>query len=452
LLALGVGIGIRDIARSTFYPLDGQLDFRPLYCTGVVVGAREDPYQIEPLRSCEHRYAVSLLARSPHLLMPFVLPGYDAAPLWLLAKLPFAWAEPTYTLLSCTALVAAIALVAYALRVPLVLAAGTLGLSVGLPSIALGQLAPFELLALAATAAALRAGRDREAGALAALTLLDPHVGLFVCVATALLVSRARMTLGLGLAGLAVADVFTVPGGQLAYLTSVLPLQASAQARAPDQYSLTFLLAVLGATDRAALALGAVSTAALLAAGVAFAQRWSRLGERAGVAFAPAACAVIAGSYVHITQIAFAVPAALLLLRTAPTRTTRALAGTALVLLAVPWPYPAIVKNVLALSLVSCAIALWFATDGSLRLTVAGLCACMAVLVFAENHAPGPLPPPLVRQSPAGSSYETQWRDAIGREEGIDAFHLAEKFPTWLGLVALLGAGGLVVRRPSRAA
>jgi hypothetical protein len=57
-----------------------------------------------------------------------------------------------------------------------------------------------------------------------------------------------------------------------------------------------------------------------------------------------------------------------------------------------------------------------------------------------------------VRQSPAGSSYETQWRDAIGREEGIDAFHLAEKFPTWLGLVALLGAGGLVVRRPSRAA
>jgi hypothetical protein len=206
----------------------------------------------------------------------------------------------------------------------------------------------------------------------------------------------------------------------------------------------------LGVSDRAALTLGAASSAALLVAGILFAHRSARLGERAGVAFGPAACAVIGGSYVHITQIAFAVPAALLLLRTAPTRTTRALAGAALVLLAIPWPYPAIVKNVLALSLVSCAIALWFATDGSLRFTVAGVCACMAVLVWAENHAPGALPPPLVRESPAGSSAETTWRDAIGQERGVDAFRLGEKVPTWLGLVALLGAGVLVVRRPSR--
>ena len=397
---------------------------------------------------------MSLLARSPRLLMPFVLPGYDAAPLWLLAKLPFAWAERTYTLLSCAALVAAIVLVAYALQVPLVLAAGTLGLSVGLPSIALGQVAPFELLALAATAAALRAGRDREAGALAALTLLEPQVGIFVAIAVALLVPRARVTLGLALAGLAIADALATPGQQLHYLTSVLPQQASAQVRAPDQYSLTFLLAMLGVGDRAALALSAISSVALLAAGIVFAQRWLRAGERAGIVFAPAACAVIGGSYLHITQIALALPAALLLLRTAaPGRTMRALAGAALVLLAVPWPYPAIVKNVLVLSLVSCAIALWFATGGSLRLTVAGVCACLAVLVWAENHAPGPLPPPLVRESPAGSSYETRWRDAIGDQQGVDAFRLAEKVPTWLGLLALLTASGLAAPcHPERSA
>ena len=404
---------------------------------------------------------MSLLARSPRLLMPFVLPGYDAAPLWLLAKLPFAWAERTYTLLSCAALVAAIVLVAYALQVPLVLAAGTLGLSVGLPSIALGQVAPFELLALAATAAALRAGRDLQAGALAALTLLEPQVGIFVAIAVALLVPRARVTLGLALAGLAIADALATPGQQLHYLTSVLPQQASAQVRAPDQYSLTFLLAMLGVGDRAALALSAISSVALLAAGIVFAQRWLRAGERAGIVFAPAACAVIGGSYLHITQIALALPAALLLLRpapartptTAPARTMRALAGAALVLLAVPWPYPAIVKNVLVLSLVSCAIALWFATGGSLRLTVAGVCACLAVLVWAENHATGPLPPPLVRESPAGSSYETRWRDAIGDQQGVDAFRLAEKVPTWLALLALLTASGLAAPcHPERSA
>ena len=397
---------------------------------------------------------MSLLARSPRLLMPFVLPGYDAAPLWLLAKLPFAWAERTYTLLSCAALVAAIVLVAYALQVPLVLAAGTLGLSVGLPSIALGQVAPFELLALAATAAALRAGRDLQAGALAALTLLEPQVGIFVAIAVALLVPRARVTLGLALAGLAIADALATPGQQLHYLTSVLPQQASAQVRAPDQYSLTFLLAMLGVGDRAALALSAISSVALLAAGIVFAQRWLRAGERAGIVFAPAACAVVGGSYLHITQIALALPAALLLLRTAaPGRTMRALAGAALVLLAVPWPYPAIVKNVLVLSLVSCAIALWFATGGSLRLTVAGVCACLAVLVWAENHATGPLPPPLVRESPAGSSYETRWRDAIGDQQGVDAFRLAEKVPTWLGLLALLTASGLAAPcHPERSA
>jgi hypothetical protein len=179
-----------------------------------------------------------------------------------------------------------------------------------------------------------------------------------------------------------------------------------------------------------------------------------RAGERAGIVFAPAACAVVGGSYLHITQIALALPAALLLLRTAaPGRTMRALAGAALVLLAVPWPYPAIVKNVLVLSLVSCAIALWFATGGSLRLTVAGVCACLAVLVWAENHAPGPLPPPLVRESPAGSSYETRWRDAIGDQQGVDAFRLAEKVPTWLALLALLTASGLAAPcHPERSA
>ena len=294
----------------------------------------------------------------------------------------------------------------------------------------------------------------------------DVHIAFFgangrIPIAVALLVPRARVTLGLALAGLAIADALATPGQQLHYLTSVLPQQASAQVRAPDQYSLTFLLAMLGVGDRAALALSAISSVALLAAGIVFAQRWLRAGERAGIVFAPAACAVIGGSYLHITQIALALPAALLLLRpapartptTAPARTMRALAGAALVLLAVPWPYPAIVKNVLVLSLVSCAIALWFATGGSLRLTVAGVCACLAVLVWAENHAPGPLPPPLVRESPAGSSYETRWRDAIGDQQGVDAFRLAEKVPTWLALLALLTASGLAAPcHPERSA
>ncbi len=56
-------------------------------------------------------------------------------------------------------------------------------------------------------------------------------------------------------------------------------------------------------------------TLLLLIVSIPVARACGALGARAAIAFLPAAFAVIGGTYMHLTQVALAVPAALLLVR-----------------------------------------------------------------------------------------------------------------------------------------
>lgn len=452
LIALGLALGARDLARSEFVPFDRQmLDFRVVYCAAGAVAERADPYRIEPMRSCQHRYAVGPLLRSPHLVFPFVSPGYDAAGLVPFAALPLPLSAQLFEALTLVAIAGSIALLARTLPLPLLVVTAAIALS-QFPTLTLGQYTGFELLALAAAAAALRAGRDALAGVLAAGTLIEPHVGLFVMLTMGLLVPRARIALVLCAAvAVLIAIAATSPAEQLTYLTVNLPAQAFASVRSQDQYGLSYALTLLGAGDRVALALGSASTAVMLALAVLGARACSRIGERAGIALIPAAFAVVGGTYIHLTQVALAVPASLLLVKVAPTRVARVLAGTALVLLAIPWFYPAMIKGLLAFALVTCAILVWFLTAGSLRITACAVVACGVALWFAENHLPPASPTPIMRAWPPDALVEDEWREWIAGSSVVDAFRIYAKLPTWTGLLALTAAGVQLVRhRPSK--
>ncbi len=449
VVAVGIAVSARELAWSSLgLPTQRLIDFRVFWCGGEVALHGGDPYLVEPLRGCEHGIGNHLLAASPNLVMPFVLPPYDVPVFAALARLPFGAAGALFTGLNCAALLAGILLVARSARVPLLLSAGALGMSVGLPSVFLGQLVPLELAALAGTAVLVARGRDGWAGGCAVLALLEPHVGAFVVVAMAVLLPRARGAIALGLVALAAAAALVGVAGPAAYL-AVLTQHAAAEARFYEQYSLTYGLAYAHVPTAAALLAGAASSGALLVAAVALARAARLRGPRAGVVSLPAACAVLGGSFIHITQIALAIPAGLLLFAHAPGRTGRALAALGVVLLAVPWPYPVAVKQTLALTLLVTAITTWYGFGRRLRLTLAVLAVCWLVMIPIENRPPAAVPVPVLAPSPAAALASVPWAAALAQMDSSAPRWLLEKLPTWAGLLAVLGSA-FALSRPQR--
>jgi Glycosyltransferase family 87 len=445
LVLLGVLFSAAELVRSPFLRADGEFDdLRALWCAGRAVDQHADPYRVEPERTCQQVIAIETLRDSPNLVMSFVLPGYDAAGAALLALLPLRLAIAVFVALALAALLTAVFLLVRVLGVPAPLAVAALAFSAGYPSLTLGQVGAFELLAIVASAAALHAGRDRWAGVLAAAALLEPHLGAFVGLAVLAFAPRARVAYVLGAAALLVLAVAaTGPAAQLHYLVHELPQQGLAEARQDQQYSATFVATALGVPIPAALALGALSTMVMLGVALVLARRFGAR-ERAAVVLLPAACAVCGGVYLHYAQVAVAVPAALLLVGMARTPRERILAGVAVVLLAIPWYDVALVKQLLAPALTTLAVLVWSLTGGSVRAVAAAVVACWLVLVPTENRPPAAPPPPVVSRLPGDASATSAWVEvarSIGRP---DLWHVAVKVPTWLSLIALVIAAGAI--------
>ena len=106
-------------------------------------------------------------------------------------------------------------------------------------------------------------GREPLAGVARGANVVEPHLGLPVCAAMLLWVSRARVPLiGTGLLFAFAAAATTGLAGIAEYLARVLPAQAAAEAGYVYQYSLTYVLVTFGAPHAVALVLGDVSYAA----------------------------------------------------------------------------------------------------------------------------------------------------------------------------------------------
>jgi hypothetical protein len=452
LVLLALAAGLHDLSRSAYFPLQHSvLDLRVFYCGGRVASAGGDPYAIEPLRSCEHAVPNALLRRSPNLVLPYVLPGYDLPPLEALARLPFDAGVTLFAACALAALAGSIALIARATGIDALTTTAALAIAFSFPGIVFGQTACFELLALAATGWALARGHDRWAGVLAATTAVEPHVGLFTVVAVGALVPRARLTLAAALAVFgAVAVAATSVPEQLFYLGRELGEHAYAEVRFDEQDSLAFALTLARVPDRVALAIGALSTLVLLIAAIPFSRTCARFGRREAIAFLPAAFSVTGGTFVHLTQEPLAIPAALVLLRLARTRTAALLAGSAVVLLAVPWPFVAAQKQLLVLSLLCAGITTWYVSRRAWRPTLATVAACATLLWFLENHLPRDEGVPQVPRFPPGTPVDVAWRAATDQMSAHDPARVALKIPTWAGLLAIVGAAASLRTRSPR--
>ncbi|MBV9027828.1 MAG: DUF2029 domain-containing protein, partial [Candidatus Eremiobacteraeota bacterium] len=294
------------------------------------------------------------------------------------------------------------------------------------------------LIALVGCGVALRRGQHVLAGALAAVTLVEPHLGLPVWIATLVWRPRSRVAALISAAallgvGLAVAG----PTAFAEYLSRVLPAQAAAEHSYVYQYSLTYLLATLGVPQSWALLLGDLSYAATLAIGVwASARVALALRRPEMIAFVPGACSVIGGPYVHMVDLAVAIPAALVLAVVLPARTNLA-AALALALLAVPWIPAWITKKLFLAVLGVVTLLLWRLRVAAAPLAM-GVGAIALVLYALELFPPAPLAGQTAGRFAPSDLAQSAWAAYVAQLGHPSALWLVVKIPTWIGLGTLL--------------
>lgn len=318
--------------------LSTNFDFRAFYCAGYAVRVHSNPYHTEPLHTCERtRTDATFRAFFDEVALPAPQPAYDIAAFSLFAALPFAAASKLWTALLVACSLASIFLVRRLCGEPLLLVLAAFWLSLCLPSIYLGELVPICVCAIAAGAFFARTSQWSLAGIAAAATLIEPHIGAPVCLSVALWLPRTRLALALSagaLLAIAIAAVGVQPN--IEYIARVLPAHALSEIGSDAQLSLLAVLHAAGVPAAMAMRAGTALFAAMILAGLVFTGSLARrFDDNAFIVAFPAALAVVGGVFMHVTEMAAALPLALLLLSHAAG--ARPLLAAVLVLLAVPW-------------------------------------------------------------------------------------------------------------------
>lgn len=432
-------------------PDRGALDFQAFYCAGSAVRAGADPYRTQPLGECEHRVTSGSYASLPaNVVLPAPQPGYDIAGFALISLMPFAIAKAVWGALLAVALALALLATIGATRARPGEVAMALTASLIFPALAFGELFAFFAAALCAAIFFAASGRWISAGIAGALCLVEPHLGLPVCVALALWRPQTRAAMAtaiLALAGIAITTLGV--HANLEYLTTVLPLHALAELGSDAQLGIATLLHAVGATDRIAMLGGAAFYVCTAIAGIVFGRRLAVCsGMDAFIPAVPAAFAAMGATFMHATELFAAVPLALLAVR-ARTR-AHAFFASALLLLSVPW-YMALERGNAAAFAGLAAIVVFYLTwrvGGTIAGgAVAGAAAC-ALLLAAPTvtglpalHAHPPVPIADTAYPQAG------WQRWIAHElsSGSAASWLLRAL-SWSGLL-LLGAGTVLVLR-----
>ncbi|MBC5804054.1 MAG: hypothetical protein GIX03_13870 [Candidatus Eremiobacteraeota bacterium] len=392
--------------------LSHPIDFNAFYCGGQVLGSGLDPYREGPLRACEAAaYRDIGIRMEPYLVVPAPFPPYVLWAFAALALFPFGVAERLWFVTLLLVLGLTVVVVRQLTTLPLIAVAAALFCADGIASLVIGQLVPLVVLGLAATALALRKQRYAAAAAFGCVTLLEPHLGVPVCVSLMLWAPPTRKSVAAIGVVLATVSLTPRPSRLIEYVTQVLPAQGRIEGgNFTAQYSATALIHALGAPLDGALIAGTLGFFVMFAFGIVVAKHLARsCGDPAYIALAPPAFVLCGGAYVHIHQFAAALPLGLALYGAVR---SKAVLLAALLALAVPWQ------------------ALYE------ELPLAG--------VIPHHHVADPLPALRASFDPkalAQSSWDiwARYRSAVDGRTALEA--VALKVPTWFGIVTICWLG-----------
>lgn len=433
------------------------LDFRAFYCSGMTLREGHDPYRTQYLRACEvDRTDESYVQMLSTVTLPAPQPTYDIAFFSLASLLPFSLAKAFWgALIAASMFVTALSLIRLT-RIPPAITLAALAISLMGISISLGQIVPLYLAAACGAALLLKEGKPQWAGAVAALALVEPHLGLPLCVSLALWERRSRLTLALGAGALAILGLAAAGLAEnLEYFRTVLPLHALSELDSDGQLSLSVILHALGMADARAVQIGTLSYLAVNALGIWAARSAAiRLESPALLVVLPAATAVVGGSFIHSTEIVAAIPLALLLV---PQVRYRPLFVGALVLLAIPWLTSTDDPSSFIGWFGLCALSAGYILRvcGGLRNLTSAACAALIFAALCEmsfSYQHSRLLYMHTPHAPAASIDERYpqagWARIVHETfatQSAPAWML--RAPTWAGLVLLLGGTAAVTFR-----
>jgi hypothetical protein len=379
LIAIAFSFAGANVVRGRF----AMGDFKAFYCSAKVTLAREDPYSAAPLARCEAIGAPApLFVTNFPQVLPAPLPGYAIAAFVPFALLPFPAACVAWLVALLAATIAAIMLLSRTgLGDPWDLAIA-LTLLVVATSFPMGELPPVALFGIALCAWAVKHDRVWLVGIGIALSLFEPQIGAAVALCAIALGRRFAVAAVAALLALGVLSIAAVGiAGDLEYLRVVVPAHVLAELPSVLQYSLSWALFRLGMAPPLAMLLGRLSWVAMLCVSVWFARSpLARRRPEAALLAAPA-FAVVGGPFLHLDQIALAVPAAVWL----SVRSERAqwLRTAALIALCVPLLY---VFSIIRLAAMLPLFAAWLGGAYG-RSAIAGLRAALAAIVIAAGIA-----------------------------------------------------------------
>ncbi len=451
LIAAALGISWATVARGRY----AMGDFKAFYCSARVVLQHGDPYAAAPMARCEEQPAPSpLYVTQPGEVVPAPLPGYAIALFVPFALMPFDIAAVVWIVV----LAAAFSLAAFLFAKTGAADAWAIAVALALPIVAVcfpvGELPPIALLGIGLAAWSARYGRPWTLAAGVALSLLEPQIGAAVLLAAVALGRRfaipaiAAASI-LGLISLALLGV----SGNVAYFRVVLPAHLLSELPSVLQYSLSWMLYRVGVTAGAAIFAGRVCWMVMLGITIWYA-RSAAARVRPETAFLAAPVfAVVGGPFLHLDQIALAVPAAAWL----ATNASRPLwlRTAALVALAVPALY---VFSIIRLFALAPLVGAWLAAV-SYGSAIAGIRAALVTIVVlsligcvAILTGTGSMHMPPVQTLPA-TLPQAAWAQYIGKHFIMTSWSIwLVKAPIWLAIVAT--AAGLVslARAPEPAA
>jgi Glycosyltransferase family 87 len=302
-------------------------DFDAFYCAAR--GLPADPYRYEPLHSCE---AGNLHPGTPNAVVPAPLPPYALAAFRPLTRIAYLQAAFAWSVVLVASTLAIIWAIVELTSLSLLLVGVCVTASVLLQCLQSGALAPLPIAALSLSAVALVRGRHTVAALLLAVSCIEPHMALPPLLAVLLFVPAMRVRLAVVAAGLLAISLAVGPRLNIEYFLSVLPAHAASELGTEGQYGLSALLHMAGLSDRASVEAGSVQYALLAIAGLWLARSLHRA-VPGSIVLAPMACAVTGGAFVHLTQIAGAVPFAFAVAAQMPD----AVAWIGVTLVAIPW-------------------------------------------------------------------------------------------------------------------
>jgi len=412
-------------------------DFRAFYCAGSAIVAKQDPYRIEPLRTCERSHGPKSFLLENGGVVPAPLPGYDLAPFALASALPYGSAMFLWLLLVWISAAISIWAVRSLTGMPLAVVVAAMLFSEGYSSAFSGNIAVFACTGIALAMRFCSQRRYTLAAGSVALAMCEPHVGLGAFLAMILFIPAARIPAALCAGALGALSVVTIGvAGTLEYLQEVLPRHALSEVTHNGQYSLTNLLHLAGVPDRAAVDVGALSYLLMLPLGIIVASRIrARLHDDAFLIGIPTAFTLIGGPFIHLVQIAAAVPAALFLYVKLPER--RFALGCAIMLLATPWLGAPVLLTNAPFALLGIALLAWSFTS---RMTTANfaMLAAVAILCVGSVTYHAPIQPIMHIRLPPSAFSEDAWRICVrALLSQQTAFYIALKLPTWCGLLIL---------------